>query len=97
MPDLVFSRRAIEELREIWQLIAAKNPAAADRIVRRIDRKLSMLREFPDLGVARDEIRPGARLLIEGSYLLLYEHHVNDGVVEIVAIVDGRRDLAELF
>jgi toxin ParE1/3/4 len=43
-----------------------------------------------------------ARLLIEGHYLVLYEAHpdADDGPVdwvEVVSIVDGRRDLTELF
>jgi toxin ParE1/3/4 len=52
--------------------------------------------------VRRPDIRPSTRLLIEGSYLILYETHpdcdegsIDD--VEIVRIVDGRRNLKNLF
>ena len=63
----------------------------------RIDEKLQFLRDFPAIGTLRDDIRPGFRMLVEGDYLLLYEHHPADGAVELVAVVDGRRDLSELF
>lgn len=36
-------------------------------------------------------------MLIDGNYLLLYEHNPEDGIVELIAVVDGRRDLGRLF
>ncbi|AGK58677.1 plasmid stabilization system protein [Hyphomicrobium denitrificans 1NES1] len=95
MVEVVTSRRAEEELREIWRYIAADSPDAADRVLLRIDAKLSALREFPDIGTMRDDIRPGVRMLVEGNYLLLYEHNEADSIIELVSVVDGRRDLSE--
>jgi plasmid stabilization system protein ParE len=51
------------------------------------------LRDFPDLGVSRDDIRSGMRMLIEGNYLVLYEHRKSETMVEIVSVIDGRRNL----
>lgn len=95
MTDVIVSRRAEEELREIWRWIALDSPDAADRVLLRIDTKLQALRDFPDIGTIRDDIRPGVRMLVEGNYLLLYEHREVDGLVELVSVVDGRRDLGE--
>ena len=97
MAELFVSRRAEEELRQIWRHIAAENPGAADRLLLRIDDKLQVLRDFPGMGTLRDDIRPGFRMLVEGNYLLLYEHDTVNDSVELIAIVDGRRDLSELF
>jgi len=54
------------------------------------------------MGPRRPEIRPAARVLVEGPYLILYEARPNtdEGLieaVEIVRVADGRRDLASLF
>ena len=95
--ELFISRRAEEDLRQIWHYVAAENPTAADRMLLRIDEKLQLLRDFPAIGTLRDDIRPGFRMLVEGNYLLLYEYTVADGVVEIVAVVDGRRDLGNML
>jgi len=95
--ELFISRRAEEELRQIWRHVAAENPTAADHMLLRIDEKLQLLRDFPAIGTLRDDIRPGFRMLVEGNYLLLYEHLEAEGVVEIVAVVDGRRDLGTIF
>jgi toxin ParE1/3/4 len=95
--DLFISHRAEDELRGIWRYIAADNPDAADRLLLRIDAKLQMLRAFPVIGPARDEVRPGCRMLVEGSYQLLYEYDASNNAIEVVAIVDGRRDLSDSF
>lgn len=95
MAEVVTSRRAEAELREIWRYIAEDSLDAADRVLMRIDTKLRALRDFPDIGTMRDDIRSGVRMLVEGNYLLLYEHHEADGIVELVSVVDGRRDLSD--
>jgi toxin ParE1/3/4 len=101
---IIYSRRAEEELRAIWRYFAIDNDneAAADRILLAISDKIELLRDHPRLGPRRSDIAEGARLLIEGHFLVLYQTHPDsdDGpvdVVEIVSIVDGRRDLTELF
>lgn len=97
MAKLFISRRAEEELRQIWRYIAAENPAVADRLLLRIDDKLQILRDFPGIGTVRNDIRPGLRMLVEGNYLLLYEYVAANDAVELIAVMDGRRDLSGLF
>lgn len=97
MTELFVSRRAEDELRQIWRYIASENPDAADRLLLRIDDKLQCLRDFPGMGVQRDDIRSGVRILIEGNYLLLYDYDPANDAVELVAVIDGRQDLTELF
>jgi toxin ParE1/3/4 len=101
---VVYTRRAEAELRAIWRFIALDNDneRAADRILLAISEKIDLLRNHPRLGPRRSDIAESARLLIEGHFLILYETHPNSNegpveTVEIVSIVDGRRDLTELF
>ena len=75
---------------------------AAERIYDRLERRAAILCEQPRLGPRRPEIRPAIRLLVESPYLILYETvpDVDSGPVErieIVRVVDGRRDIASLF
>ncbi len=104
MIRIIYTRRAEEELRSIWRYIAEDNDnePAADRILLAIGAKIELLRNHPRLGPRRSDIADSARLLIEGHFLILYETHpdTDEGpveAVEIVSIVDGRRDLTELF
>jgi toxin ParE1/3/4 len=64
--------------------------------------KAESLTAHPRLGLRRPDIRPTVRMLIEAPYLILYETHpdCDEGridKVEIVRIVDGRRNLNNLF
>lgn len=95
MPEVFFSRAAREDLIDIWTHVAADDPAAADRVLDRLDAVAAHLASNPQMGPARDDIRPGLRYLVSGSYLLLYRI-ANDGI-EIVRAVHGRRDLYGLI
>jgi len=66
MTEIVVSRRAREDFKRIWLYIAHDNEAAADRLLLAIDAKIERLRGFPEIGVSRDDIRPGARALVHG-------------------------------
>ena len=97
MATLLVSRQAEGELRELWRYIAADNMDAADRLLLRIEAKLDRLRDFPGIGTLRNDIRAGFRMLVEGPYLLLYEYDEATNEVELISVVDGRRDLSDLF
>lgn len=97
--ELVWRPQARHDLLEIYLSIGSNNPAAAERLYARIESRAGMLAFHPRLGPRRPEIRRSARILIEGAYLILYEIHPDEddgpvNTVEIVRVVDGRRDLA---
>jgi toxin ParE1/3/4 len=86
---------------EIYEYIGIDNLSAADRIFDSIQAKIETLVQYPRIGVRRPGIRLSTRILIEGPYLILYETHpdTDDGPIEaleIVRIVDGRRNLKNL-
>ncbi|HTW81936.1 MAG TPA: type II toxin-antitoxin system RelE/ParE family toxin [Terracidiphilus sp.] len=100
--DLVWTPQAREDLIEIYIFIGDDNPSAAERVFDAVREKVELLTEHPRLGVRRREISPSTRILIEGPYLILYETHPDSDKgkideVEIVRIVDGRRNLKILF
>lgn len=100
--DLRWTSQAREDLIEIYTYIGYDNPSAAERVFDAVQAKVELLAESPRLGVRRCEIRPSARMLVEGPYLILYETHPDSDEgsideVEIIRIVDGRRNLKNLF
>jgi toxin ParE1/3/4 len=83
---------------DIWLAIAVNNEPAATRAHGVIGGRISSLEDHPRLGPRRPEIRPSARILVEGPYLILFETRPDsdDGPIdriEIVRVIDGRRDL----
>ncbi len=55
-----------------------------------------MLAHYPAAGPAREDIAPSVRYFPVPPYLVLYRI-VADEHVDIVRVVDGRRDLSSLF
>ncbi len=102
MTRVLRSPQAELDLEDIWLTIAVNNPAAATKIVRAIGARIAQLAQHPRLGPRRPDIQPTARILVEGPYLILFETHpdTDEGPidqVEIVRVIDGRRDLTRLF
>ncbi len=61
-----------------------------------------MLKEQPRLGPRRDDIRAKTRMLVQSPYLILYEITPDTGsgpvdAIQIIRVVDGRRDLRSIF
>ena len=83
-------------------VIGLDNAQAAERMYNRLERRAEILCNQPRLGPRRSDIRPSMRMLVKNPYLILYETTpgADDGPigrVEIVCVVDGRRELAGLF
>jgi toxin ParE1/3/4 len=100
--ELVWSNQARDDLLDIYVMIGLEQPAAAERYLDRIEAKVSLLKSQPRMGVRRPDIRPSVRMLIEAPYVLLYRTKPDTeegpiGTVEIVRVVDGRRDLSGIF
>ena len=100
--ELLWSNQARADLLEIYAMIGLEQPAAAERYFDRIEAKAKLLKSQPRMGVRRSDIRPSMRMLVEAPYLLLYrtDPDTDEGsisAVEIIRLVDGRRDLRGLF
>ena len=100
--NLIWSPRARADILDIYVQIGREQPQAAERFYDRFQRKASLLIDQPRLGMRHPEIVPLARMLVEAPFVILHETipDADDGrvhTVEIVRVVDGRRDLRGLF
>ncbi|TGT61444.1 type II toxin-antitoxin system RelE/ParE family toxin [Mesorhizobium sp. M00.F.Ca.ET.170.01.1.1] len=99
---VVWSPAARADLVDIYVTIGSESIRAADRYYDWIEERALQLADQPRMGVSRPDIRPSARMLVAAPFILLYETipDTDDGPVErveIVRVVDGRRDLSRLF
>jgi len=94
MGKVRYTRRAREDLLEIWEWIASDRPEIADRVYETIQKRCYSLRKHSQLGRPRPEIGEGARSLVVKRWIALYRIVGDD--VQIVRIVDGTRDLSKL-
>jgi toxin ParE1/3/4 len=93
---VVWSPQAQDDLGEVWRWgVAQFSFAAADNHARSIHAAADRLRFAPLVGRSRDDLRPGVREIVIYPTVLLYR--VSAEVVEVLRVVDGRRNLAALF
>lgn len=87
--------QALADITDIWNYIAADNPAAAQRVVDKLQQRARRLAEHPLMGRRRIDLKPGLFSFPSGNYLIFYTYA--DDLVEIVRVLHGARDLAAIF
>ena len=84
MRAVFFSLAAATDLREIHDYIFAENATAADRLLEEIQSSCESLGRHPRLGVARDDLLPGIRLIVvRQTYVVFYR--IRDEEIEVYA------------
>lgn len=89
------SDAARSDLDEIWFYIASDNPDAADKLIRSVVSRFSMLATAPEIGRLREGLAPRLRSFAVGNYVIFYR--AIDNGVEIARVLHGARDLPPLF
>ena len=81
--------QAQEDILQIGAHIGRDSPRAADRMLNRINAAIEMLRDHPEIGPRRDDLRAGLRRLVVRPYL------AGDGGIEIVRVLHGTPGLGD--
>jgi plasmid stabilization system protein ParE len=92
--EIVWLDQAKDDLRKLLEFIAEENPAAAANYVAGIRQACIKLADFPESGSRHDS---KFRRIVFRNHLVFYRQDIENGTVSVVAIIDGRRDLATLF
>lgn len=92
--SVIWTEPAVADLRGIYLWTADRaNRDVALRLLQRIEEAAEKLTDYPRRGRPRDEIRPGLRSIpFERAAIIFYE--AGENRVQIVRVIDGRRDLA---
>ena len=83
------------DLLDIWNFIANESLEKADNFLQKIENKLKILVENPGMGRKRDELVPGLRSFLVGSYLIFY--YLINGGIEVIRVLHGARDIPSFF
>jgi toxin ParE1/3/4 len=93
---VIWSPEAETDLADIWSYYReTAGPQLADSRVRAIGKACLLLEEHPLAGRAREEIRPGLRSVLVNPHVVFYR--VTNEIAQIVRILDGRRDIEDIF
>ena len=97
MATALWTPTAQRELEEIHDFIGVQrqSPHAAAKLVRRIHEKANLYASQPEMGTSREDLGKGFRIFSVSAYIVVYQP-MPDGI-EVLRVVDGRRDYAALF
>ncbi|WMJ72192.1 type II toxin-antitoxin system RelE/ParE family toxin [Cytophagaceae bacterium ABcell3] len=86
MVQIIWIKRAIQDLNDIAEYIAKDSPRYADLTIEKIFDKTQILKEYPEMGRVVPEINDNKiRELISGRYRIIYEIK-NSELIEILTV-----------
>jgi plasmid stabilization system protein ParE len=89
------SRRAVADLKEVWDYIAEDSFDAADRLLEDIDRAFQKLADMPRIGHRRPDLTSRDVFFWPvHSYLVVYK---TSRPLRIVRVIHAKRDLSRLL
>jgi toxin ParE1/3/4 len=96
MAKVRLSPKADAELTAIAEYIAHDSPLRAKKVVDEVRQRCGELKTLPLRGRKRPEFAPGVRSFVVRPFVVFYAVAAS-GDVEILRIIDGRRDLATVY
>ncbi len=92
MSGYLLGREAEQDLDNLWEYIADDSVEAADRVIAEFFDAFEVLARNPGMGHKREDLTKFPVLFwTVGNYLVIYR--VPGNLVEIVAVVHGKRDI----
>lgn len=92
---LVFSPAAAHDLEDIGDYIARDNPERARSFLAELQEHCYRIAEMPSAFPRRDDISPGLRMGVHGSYLIFFQ--AEQSSVRIERIIHGARQHRDLI
>lgn len=99
---MIFSPESLDDISEILDYLDANaSPAVALRFYEAVQNSVNSISETPGIGALRNFSRPalqGMRMLVISDFsnhLIFYQEASE--AIEVVRVLDGRRDLPALF
>ena len=93
MRKIVRKPSAKTDIMEIWRYVAERSPAAADRLLDRIEEVCFMLSEYPFAGRARPELAENLRSFPVESLVVFYPPQQDR--IDIIRVLSARRDFED--
>ena len=95
MARVLHTPRSDTDLLIGWNGIAKDNVAAADKMIRRIDKTFWTLADNPHVGTNQDRYHPGLRSFVVGNYVIYYVP-IERGI-EVYRVLHAARDHEDLL
>jgi toxin ParE1/3/4 len=99
MSRYIIADEAIQDLDAISDYFLARNLDAGEQFLQAFNAKCLQLVSFPKIGRPYSHLLPGLRGLALKGFIVLYRVSEPEAIltIEILRVVNGRRDLKKLF
>jgi len=98
MGRIIRHDEAEQDLFETWFFLAQESSVErAESFLDQIETTLSTLATHPYMGRSRSDLLPGMRSFPVGAYLVFYLPHADGGGIDLLRVLDSRRDVDALF
>jgi len=94
---LDYTERALADLDEIFSYVARDSINRAGDVLDHILDRIEVLRTMPSAGRVREEFGVDIRSIPTPPFVVFYRVLGNEASVQIVRVIDGRRDLGTVF
>jgi len=91
LAELVYKGGARADLAAIFDYLAEHNLNSAQRFIGAVQRRCDLLRQYPELGVARDDLGPGIRALPIWRRVVI-AYCIEPNAIEIIGVFYGGQD-----
>ena len=94
----ILSPEAISDLLDIEAFLTERE--GRDRaltVIARLHRAMTSLSDYPGIGRRRREFRGEPQSYAVQSWIIFYRPNAGRTAVEIIRVIDGRRDLSAIF
>ncbi|MGB4437649.1 MAG: type II toxin-antitoxin system RelE/ParE family toxin [Sedimentibacter sp.] len=96
MYDIIWSDKAVSNLKSIENYIAEESPIQAKKVINEIINYVEELFQFPHMGGVVPELNDcKLRQLIKYSYRIIYS--VNKNQINIITIIHSKQDFTQRF
>ena len=96
MRRIIIADPAEDDLKSIWDFIAADSVDRANQVIAEIHLVISTIAQVPGMGHTRSDIQDDSfRFRSVYSYMIAYQY--NDDHVVVYKVIHGARDLREIF
>ena len=97
MAALDYTKRALGDLDEIYSYVARDSVNRAGVVLDRILDRIEVLRAMPSAGCVREEFGANIRSIPSPPFVVFYRVLGDEARVQILRVIDGRRDLGTVF
>ncbi len=100
MCEIIYSQNAVNDLQDIYDYIAKVSEYNAVRYMGKLEQKILMLKELPEVGVNPrypELLALKVKVLIFEKYLIFYRINKDKKHIEIVRVLNSKRNYINEF